>query len=451
MSKISISYRRRDSDAITGRIFDRLVAHYGPEAVFRDIDNIPPGVDFRRYIGEALDSTDVLLAIVGPQWLGKAEGRARITEATDLVRIEIEAALKKDIPVVPVLVGNATMPEASELPDGLKDFVFRNAVKIDALEDFDDHIRRLIRNLDRLLGTAAQQVPPGPTPVPPPPAPPPKPESPSLSDIRRMFLSAANPFELNRARHAVEAVLKREPDNVDALQLRDQLDTAITREQVMQPQARAAPPPHDRVASGPTELAISPLLVMPLLVIALYGILYFTGATSLGQASGYPPAVPLAQAVLFVVCVAWYGRAGIGAALVGGGALWLAASALMLGNTFIISGPAFATMSNSARGAYATLFGVISSTLLAAFIMAIGARLCPVLRQAHFWIIALIGYPVFSLVLGLLNPALLLQSADRDSLLAGLFGIFVIKQLAIFTCLGAWVSQPAPDVPGDFR
>src|SRR5262249_52318558 len=126
MSKISISYRRRDSDAITGRIFDRLVAHYGPEAVFRDIDNIPPAVDFRKYIGHALDSTDVLLAIVGPQWLGKAEGRSRIEEATDLVRIEIEAALKKEIPVVPVLVGNATMPDASELPDGLKDFVFRN-------------------------------------------------------------------------------------------------------------------------------------------------------------------------------------------------------------------------------------------------------------------------------------------------------------------------------------
>ena len=151
MTKISISYRRKDSDAITGRIFDRLVAHYGADAVFRDIDNIPPGYDFRKYISSALESTDILLAIVGPQWTGKTEGRTRIHEATDLVRIEIEAALRKDIPVVPLLVGNATMPDPSELPDGLKDFAFRNAVKVDALEDFDDHVKRLIRNLDRLL------------------------------------------------------------------------------------------------------------------------------------------------------------------------------------------------------------------------------------------------------------------------------------------------------------
>ncbi len=154
MTKISISYRRKDSDAITGRIFDRLVAHYGADAVFRDIDNIPPGYDFRKYISGALESTDILLAIVGPLWTGKTEGRTRIHEATDLVRIEIEAALRKDIPVVPLLVGNATMPDPSELPDGLKDFAFRNAVKVDALEDFDDHVKRLIRNLDRLLETS---------------------------------------------------------------------------------------------------------------------------------------------------------------------------------------------------------------------------------------------------------------------------------------------------------
>jgi hypothetical protein len=72
---------------------------------------------------------------------------------TDLVRIEVETALRRDIPVVPVLVGNATMPQPADLPDGLQDFAFRHAVKVDALEDFDDHVRRLIRSLDRLLKT----------------------------------------------------------------------------------------------------------------------------------------------------------------------------------------------------------------------------------------------------------------------------------------------------------
>jgi len=153
MTKITVSYRRKDSDAITGRIFDRLVAHYGADAVFRDIDNIPPGIDFRRHINSALDATDVLLAIVGPNWKGKTEQSTRIGEVTDLVRLEIEAALRKNIPVIPVLVGGASMPGADELPDGLKDFAFRHAVKVDALEDFDDHIRRLIRSLDRLVKT----------------------------------------------------------------------------------------------------------------------------------------------------------------------------------------------------------------------------------------------------------------------------------------------------------
>src|ERR1700724_2377909 len=98
MTKIAISYRRHDSDAITGRIFDRLVAHYGADSVFRDIDNIPPGLDFRKYIGLALESTDIVLAVVGPQWAGKTpDGRIRIHEATDLVRIEIETALRKRI------------------------------------------------------------------------------------------------------------------------------------------------------------------------------------------------------------------------------------------------------------------------------------------------------------------------------------------------------------------
>ena len=92
MTKITVSYRRKDSDAITGRIFDRLVAHYGADAVFRDIDNIPPGIDFRRHINSALDATDVLLAIVGPNWKGKTEQSTRIGEVTDLVRLEIEAA-----------------------------------------------------------------------------------------------------------------------------------------------------------------------------------------------------------------------------------------------------------------------------------------------------------------------------------------------------------------------
>ena len=86
VAKITISYRREDSGAIVGRIFDRLVAHYGNDTVFRDIDNIPPGIDYRKYINEALGSTDILLAIIGPDWAGKyPDGRNRIAELRTLL------------------------------------------------------------------------------------------------------------------------------------------------------------------------------------------------------------------------------------------------------------------------------------------------------------------------------------------------------------------------------
>ena len=81
--RITISYRRGDSGIITGRIFDRLVSHYGKNAVFRDIDNIPAGVDFRERIDETLNQSDVVLAIVGPRWLGSRSGRDRLNEPSD--------------------------------------------------------------------------------------------------------------------------------------------------------------------------------------------------------------------------------------------------------------------------------------------------------------------------------------------------------------------------------
>src|SRR5271155_5233024 len=74
MAKIAISYRRSDSQDITGRIFDRLSQQYGRDTVFRDIDSIQPGIDFRAQIADALTATDVLLVIVGPRWLGRGEG-----------------------------------------------------------------------------------------------------------------------------------------------------------------------------------------------------------------------------------------------------------------------------------------------------------------------------------------------------------------------------------------
>ena len=161
MSKIIVSYRRSDSAAITGRIFDRLVDRYGEESVFMDIDRIPFGTDFRHHIQDALQGADVLLAVIGPTWLGKsADGKSRIIDEADPVKVEIEAALKQGLTVIPVLVDNATMPGAADLPESIRDFAYINAAPIDVGRDFRAHMERLTRSIDGIVGTdkAAMEV-----------------------------------------------------------------------------------------------------------------------------------------------------------------------------------------------------------------------------------------------------------------------------------------------------
>jgi hypothetical protein len=156
MPRIAISYRREDSGVITGRIFDRLVVRYGRDAIFRDIDNIPIGVDFRAHVDQVLGASDVVLAVVGPQWMGPSALQSRLGDEADPVRVEIEAALRKGAPLIPVLVLGAAMPMASQLPESLKDFAYRNAIRLDAGQDFDVHISRLLRAMDRILGLSAE-------------------------------------------------------------------------------------------------------------------------------------------------------------------------------------------------------------------------------------------------------------------------------------------------------
>src|SRR5262249_43554121 len=139
MPRITISYRRDDSLDITGRIFDRLAAHFGRDAVFRDIDSIPPGVDFRRHIDEVLGQSDIILAIVGPRWIGPGARQRRLASAADPVRVEVETALRVNKPLIPVLVLHAAMPQPDDLPDTLRDFAFRNAVQVDSGQDFETH------------------------------------------------------------------------------------------------------------------------------------------------------------------------------------------------------------------------------------------------------------------------------------------------------------------------
>jgi hypothetical protein len=152
-ARILMSYRRVDSDAMAGRIHDRLSEHFGEASVFMDIDDIPFGADFRSHITNWMNSADILIAIVGKDWLGpKGGGGRRIDDENDAVRIEVEIALQRGIPVLPVLVSGAKMPEPSELPASIQEFSFRNATEVEAGIDFRQHMARLVQSLDRVLG-----------------------------------------------------------------------------------------------------------------------------------------------------------------------------------------------------------------------------------------------------------------------------------------------------------
>ena len=130
-SSIFISYRRSDSVDVTGRIYDRLTARYDKSSIFKDVDSISYGVDFRKRIYSCICQCNVLIAIVGPKWLEAKErdGTRRLDNPQDWVRIEIEAALKRDIMLIPLLVNSAELPKATSLPTSLQALAYRNAAQ----------------------------------------------------------------------------------------------------------------------------------------------------------------------------------------------------------------------------------------------------------------------------------------------------------------------------------
>lgn len=153
MSKILISYRREDSQDVTGRIYDRLIQQFGREGVFKDVDSIPLGVDFREHLDQQVAKCGVFLAVIGRNWMkGKGrKGKSRLEEPRDWVRIEVESALKRHIPIIPVLVGGASIPPADRLPSSIQDLSYRNGIPVRPDPDFH-------RDMDRLIEYLTQQV-----------------------------------------------------------------------------------------------------------------------------------------------------------------------------------------------------------------------------------------------------------------------------------------------------
>jgi hypothetical protein len=150
---IFISYRRSDSADIVGRIYDRLVQEFGRDAIFKDVDSIPLGIDFKGYLDRTLSECNLLLAIIGDRWLDAtdADGKRRLEDPSDFVRIEIESALEQGIAVIPLLVRSAQMPDEEDLPAGLRKLVYRNGIPIRPDPDFHRDMDRLISALEEYL------------------------------------------------------------------------------------------------------------------------------------------------------------------------------------------------------------------------------------------------------------------------------------------------------------
>ena len=149
--KAFISYRRSDSQAATGRLYDRLNAAY-PGRFFRDVSGIGVGVDFLKEIERAVGSSVALIAVIGPTWASAEEaGQKRLANPEDFVRIEVATALQRGIRIIPVLVSGAAMPREDELPDVLRPLRRWNAVQL-VEEYYEEGIERLIEALRPELG-----------------------------------------------------------------------------------------------------------------------------------------------------------------------------------------------------------------------------------------------------------------------------------------------------------
>jgi TIR domain-containing protein len=174
--KVFICYRRQETSPYAGRIYDAMVARFGEENVFMDLE-LPPGVDFVERITRVVSGCVALIVVIGPSWaeLQTEDGTRRIQDPDDFVRLEVETGLRRhDVTPIPVLVGGARMPRREDLPAEIQAITRRNALELSEGRWTYD-VGRLLQTLEQLLPGAARQRPGGSEPLPPP-----RPELPEL-------------------------------------------------------------------------------------------------------------------------------------------------------------------------------------------------------------------------------------------------------------------------------
>src|SRR5262245_11282346 len=156
-AKLFINYRRDDTRHAAGRLYDHLTTHFSDDQIFMDIDQIEPGEDFVEAINRKVSTCDIAIVLIGPNWLHATDesGKRRLDDEEDFVRMEIVAALERNIRVIPVLIDRAQMPRKHELPEALAPLSRRNAIELSETR-FHADVNRLIEAIKRSLVVAAQ-------------------------------------------------------------------------------------------------------------------------------------------------------------------------------------------------------------------------------------------------------------------------------------------------------
>ena len=154
MVKVFISYRRSDSEADAGRLHDHLVKAFGESNIFLDVYSILPGQDFLAALEQQLKTTDLILVLIGPEWLNTrdADGRRRIDSPNDYVRFEIERALGSHKSMIPILIRDAKMPSAEQLPESIRAFSRKQALTM-FHSSFARDVQSLIDSIHKVLAS----------------------------------------------------------------------------------------------------------------------------------------------------------------------------------------------------------------------------------------------------------------------------------------------------------
>jgi hypothetical protein len=158
-----VCYRREDSAGVTGRIYDRLAQRFGKDAIFKDVDSMPLGVDFKQHLSRVVEGCAALVVVIGDRWLAASPGgRLRLDDPDDIVRCEIEAALNHGTLVIPLLVQGAQLPSEATLPASLRALTLRNGASVGHDPQLHADMARVIASLETTLRlSSAARVEPG--------------------------------------------------------------------------------------------------------------------------------------------------------------------------------------------------------------------------------------------------------------------------------------------------